>query len=478
MLRFASLQKLVIAGSLVLATAACNIGGIGDGNKPDSVEIVRVTGLLDRTTNKSYVCFTDRLQLIGRFTDGQVGDYTNRNATWTSSNPSVLQVSNGDIPLPSQADLFFPRGTLIPRSAGTAVISVDYVGLKTSYEVEVRTPEAFEIQTPQLVIAPNTLGGLVLAATIDGRELDVTPAAAWSFVQDAEFTDDFATIGATTGVVAARGETTGVTLTARATLELCPELEGIDNLTANVVVSEIQSIAITREFADAPDNELVRNTTDLLTVTATLASGDTQNLTAQQSITYASDATTIAIPGAAGVRNLVSGLAVGTANITATWTGVDPDPENDDIDPPTLPSAPLPLTIVEDTISALEVTPAGATIRVGGRVQFAAEATYTAVPTRKQGVTRHIAWTSSDTDEVALSTNGFSGGLAGSVNDEPTTAPVEITATATISGSGDTAVTVTKKVLVCVIAADAPASPLPAGCPPLVDEDDDEEPAP
>lgn len=465
MLRFASLHRYILAGSLVLATAACDISGIGDGNALESIELNRLTGLLDSTSNKSYVCFTDQLQVVGRFSDGQAGDYSSR-ATWSSSNPAVVEVSNGDIQLPTDPTLAYARGTLIPRAPGTATITANFVGLKASYEVQVVAPEAFEMETSQLVLAPNTAGALSLLATIDGEELNVTRAASWSFVQDEEVTEDYASIGAATGIIVAKDVSTGITLTAKADFVLCPDFAGAQNLQASVVVSPLVGIELTREFADAPDNELVKGTTDLLKAVGTLATGDTQDLTAQ--LTYTAADTEKVFVGAGGVRNLVSGLAVGETTVKATWTGIDPDPEDDDVDPPTLDSNSVVFNIVEDTVHSLAIDPPeGVTLKVGSSTQLTAKATYTAVPTRTQFITRHVAWSSSDGTKLGVGNGASSGGLLVAGTEVVTATPLEITAKFT-NGSGDTATTVEQKIPVCIVAADATEAPV--GCPPLVED--------
>lgn len=455
MLRFALPFRIAIAAALALATAACDINGIGKGTRPVSMEIIRATSLLDPESNRSYLCFTDQIRVIAYFNDDrQVGDFTARQTLkLTSSDTSVIEVSNGDIPVEGSETLVYSPGTLIPRGVGTATITAQFSDLSASYEVEVVAPQDISLSATRLALAPNTLAALTLTADIDGEDVNVTSAAAWSFVEE-DF-EDIALIGAATGVVA--GVAPG-TLTAKAVFSLCPSVAV--GLEAEVEVSPVQSLLLTREFEDAPNDELVINTTDALKAVATLLSGDTQDLT--QQVSYTSDVTDVLGTGAGAVVNLVRGIKEGTANVKATYSEKDPDPEDDDVDPRTVDSNSLPFTIVDDTLASIAITPDGITLAPGEDVQFTAEGTYTLVPTRKQMITRHVVWSSSDAEEVAIGNGVTSGGYA--VGVKTTDEPVTITAKFTI-GTGDDAPVIEKTVKVCVIPPEVEDDDIPAGCP-------------
>ena len=116
-----------VASALLLAStilvAACDIGGIGKGNKLETLEIGRQTALIDRDSKASYLCFTDKLQLVGTFTDGGQSDYSSR-GTWRSSNPDIVGVSNGDILVPGSETTAFASGTIVPKAEGTATVTL------------------------------------------------------------------------------------------------------------------------------------------------------------------------------------------------------------------------------------------------------------------------------------------------------------------------------------------------------------------
>src|SRR3546814_18836303 len=71
---------VVTAGSL----AACS--GVGNGSKPDHLEISQTQGLLGINSNKSFVCFPEPLTLSIVFDNGRYDSSFATRASWTSSN--------------------------------------------------------------------------------------------------------------------------------------------------------------------------------------------------------------------------------------------------------------------------------------------------------------------------------------------------------------------------------------------------------
>lgn len=435
-----SLVRLMAAVPLMLAVTACDISGIGDGNTLESTEVTRLTGVVDRTQNKFYLCFVDQLQLIGTFSDGQRGDYTAR-ARWTSSNPGVIRVSNGDIQLPSDPTLAYAAGTLLPASVGTSTITAEFVGLVANYTVEVRSPTSFSISPTSLSVAPRTASAITVRALIDGYDLDVTGAAQWSFASPDE---DVAIIGAATGIVAGIG--TGPAMTARAQFPLCENFAPAQNLSATVNVRPLTSLALTREFSAAPNNELIRGTTDAMRTVASFAgTTETQDVTGQ--VVYVSSEPTILLPGFSGVRNLATGLAVGAATVTAEYQEVLENPNTPETEAtPEIASNPVMFTVVEDTLDTLAVTPENTTITALDRQQFTAIGSY--VSGRTQNINRHVTWLSADAEAIRIGNGASGAGLAQSLTAAATESAVKISATLVL-GTGTSAVTKTDDALLC-----------------------------
>lgn len=144
---------LGVAGALALsALAGC--GSIGQGSTITSLEILPATRSKPEGPYTIYQCLRDQLIVVATFTNGTRADFSYR-ATWTSSDPSVVQVSNNDLPrlfivdgqLSEVAASPHRPGTVVPQgSSGTATITASFVGLTASLDVTV-APSALSIAT-------------------------------------------------------------------------------------------------------------------------------------------------------------------------------------------------------------------------------------------------------------------------------------------------------------------------------------------
>lgn len=414
------IKPLRLAALFVAAAtlSACDVGGIGEGNRLETLEIVRTTALIDRESNASYICFADKLQLVGTFTDGGQGDYSSR-GRWTSSDPSIVAVSNGDILIPGSTTLAYASGTIVPKAVTTTpvIITADFVGLSASYEVVVKKIDtgAIEISTTQLKLAPETVYPMTLKATVDGYELNLTQAATWSFVDADEDTDDIAVIGASTGVIAAKlPATLPAALRARAEFPECQNDEGTAPLRfeADVVIETPTSLTLEREFAaDAP---LIVNTTEALKITGTFADSSTQDLTGQVKLDSSDDE--VIVPGAFAPQ-IVSALEAGTVTVKAIYGGDDDNDAEGDTDPPLVESNTISLTAVEGTLQSFEIAPLNPTITALGNQQFTALGSFSvAGETLEQPITRHVTWVATTLDDkataaVAVSNSAVTKGL-------------------------------------------------------------------
>jgi len=134
------------------------------------------------------------------------------------------------------------------------------------------------------------------------------------------------------------------------------------------------------------------NTSTTLTVIGNFSGEFSRDITDQA--VWSSGAPTVAGFVTAGSPNRVSGLAPGTAVLTATVGGV---------------SATFDLTVTSATATALTVTPAATTIAAGLTAQLTATGTFSDGTT--QDVTFDATWTSSD-PAVATVSKGLVQGLA------------------------------------------------------------------
>ena len=436
------LIRLAVATPFALLLAACDISGIGDGNALEKVEILRSTAPVDPTSGTLYRCLPSQLQLIGTFSNGQRGDYTLR-GRWSSSNPDRVAVSNGDIQLPSDPTLAYAAGTVLPKAQGSATITAEFVGLVATYQVDVKSPTSFTISPASLTVAPRTARAIGLRAVLDGYDVDVSSAAEWSFDTPDE---KVALIGANTGIVAGVGSGA---LTARAKFPLCEGFAPAQNLAATINVRVPTSLVLTREFTQAPNNELIVNTTDAFQTIAHFAGTDeTQDISSV--LTYVSDKPTVALTGASGVRNFATALGVGTAVFTAKYQEKLDDPATPDVNEGSaeIVSNPVTITVVEDALDTIAVTPEVATITALGTQQFVATGNYTSG--RTQPITRHVTWSSADVTKVLIRSGISGAGLAVSLLPQATEAAVELKASVTI-GSGTAAVSKTDTALICTV---------------------------
>lgn len=443
-----SLIGMVVA----VGTAGCDINGIGNGNRLESLSISKSasSGLFADDSSTAYLCFSDQLQAIGTFSNGGQGLYTGR-GTWSSSDPSVVQVSNGDLAYPGDDTLVFGEGVIVPVAEGSATIQFDYVGLSASYEVTVKSISSLTVRESAISVAPETQRGVGLTATVEGYEVDASLAAEWTF--DEEETDDIALLGVSTTSVFVSGVAAGGPLTLRAELPLCADDPNYADLIVSVSVAQPDSITLTREFVDAPNNELILDTTEQPAVLATFADGSTQNLLGQ--VTLESDNEEIVLPSAS-IFGVLSALAVGDANITAVYGGDDGDDEEDDTDPPEVRSNIVPLTVVERTLDGLSITPDAPTITALGSQQFEAIGQFDA-GAATQPVTRAVSWDSSDTSVAVIGEGTLSGGLAQSLQSEDGA----VTITATYNSGEDDAIDYTAETALCIL---TPASTPPDVC--------------
>lgn len=166
----------LVAAALV---GACDFNfDVGGGTAPTGVKISLVG---DDEFYRTYECAAFQLYATAQF-DGEnanEGDVTGR-VVWRSSNPGVIDVSNGDIR--AEPGSVFPAGTVIARSVGTAVIRADYIGLYDEFSVTADPIGDLTI-TPALTrLAPDSTQTFALEVTFEDDEpaQDLSASAVWS----------------------------------------------------------------------------------------------------------------------------------------------------------------------------------------------------------------------------------------------------------------------------------------------------------
>lgn len=429
--------SLVLLGSSVLA----GCGGLGEGVLPVSAAILPLGGLTGAASAKAYKCLNTGVSYILTFSDGSRGDFTLR-STYSSSNPSVAKVSNGDLPIPNadgmDSGFFYPRGTIVPVSTAPAgvptTITVQYLSFSDTIDVTVDTPQNFRIVPADADLAAKSTLDLALFADLGGVETSLDSVATWA-IETPDTT--IATINAATGTLTGVKADSKV-LVAKPAILGCPS--SILNEQANVVVDTLQSLALTKEFAS---NDLVVATTERITATGTLANGKTQDLSNQVTYTATHTADTTSSNALVFFSGLLSNLVIANraettpAQINAKFILSAATTSSAEVAIST--ATPLSVTPVAAVLDSITVTPSTKAVLAGEVTQFNIVGTYDG-GARTQDITRHVGWTSSDTVRATVQTttaslvNGSAGRTA-TAGSGAGTMPVTITATTTNGAS-------------------------------------------
>jgi hypothetical protein len=324
--------------------AACN-GAVGSGNAPRNVVIAAPSTTVVLPTLHMYQCLTSGLRALLYFTDGSVGDFTAR-VKWSSSNPGAVQISNGDIAGPGGVG-FYANGTLIPGSPGSAVVTADYFGITSQVAIGVDTIGSIQVKVIQngvytpltrfninstsattgMSLAAGTTAQLAATAMLNGVETDVSKLATFGFQNDNPGAATMSNAGLLT---ASYTGVQSVPLVPVASFAPCDKSNITDPAANGIVVTvrPVQSVAIQPEFPQTdPTNtslpQLIVGNSEKFTVVATMSNGDTQDVSAQSTLTLAGGQGVIGtfISGANGANNLLSATAVGSEAIFATFTG-------------------------------------------------------------------------------------------------------------------------------------------------------------
>lgn len=182
-MRTATWTRGAIAGAalgLLSQLAACNgVDPTGDGGGPVAVRIQSSDSTSELQTVE---CAATQLTAIATFTGGSAGDHdVSTRVTWTSSNPGVIDVSNGEIETAPASGDYFPAGTVIARTTGDAIIRADYAGLYASFSVSADAIASMRISPALTRMAPDSQTNfrLYVRPKSDRLEQDFTDSATW-----------------------------------------------------------------------------------------------------------------------------------------------------------------------------------------------------------------------------------------------------------------------------------------------------------
>ena len=360
-------------------------------------------------TTKSFVA-------TGIYTDSSTQDITGE-VTWGTSNDAVAAVSNAD----------GSRGLATTVAVGSTTITATLAGKSGSTTFTVSDAEmvALAVSPDAAALAQGTSQPFTaLVVLSDGTRQDLTQQVTWSSSDDAIATVSNA--DGSHGLVVALSVGT-VTISAS-----FAEVSG----SATIDVSSATLVSIDLfPFVTS----IAKGTQLSFSALGNYSDDSTQDLTAQ--VTWAtSDAGIATVSNADGSRGLVTGVATGTATISAELAGV---------------VVSMDLGVTAALLDSIQLSPADPSVPVGEGFTFEATGVFSDAAT--QDITQLVTWSSSDDAVATISNAAGSKGYVQSVSAGTT----QITATHA-GTSVTTTLTVTAATLVSVSVS--PVDPfVPAG---------------
>jgi hypothetical protein len=361
---------------------------------------------------------TVNLVATGFFADGSKQDVTAQ-ATWSSSDASIASVGNTSS----------TKGQLTGMAVGTATVTASILAISGTLQVTVsNSPMAsIQITPPQPVLPQGVTQAFKATATYaNGTTADVTQQATWS-TGDASVLTVVAS-GANAGLATAQAPGT-TSITAR-----------VGTVTGTTSVTVIPQV-LTSITVNPPTATIMVGSVGSFTATGNYANGTTADLTA--SVTWSSSNTTVlSVSNATAARGQATGMAVGTANVRATFQGQ---------------TGSAAVTVSAAPLLSIAVTPNPLNVPLGITSPLKATGTYGVAgnPAAQftQDVTTSATWTVAD---GSITTVGNSATTAGQVTGVKVGST---TVTATLSGlSGSATVNVNTAVLLSVVVAPATAT--------------------
>jgi uncharacterized protein YjdB len=276
------------------ATVTATFGAVS-GSASFTVTPAQLTRLDVTPASTTMPLGTVRLfQAIGTYTDGSTQTLTSQ-ASWSSSAPAVLDVSNA----PGS------EGLATTLALGSATLTATFSGFTATATVSITQAALATIElTPDMGSTPLgfTRQFIAIGHYTDGTTSVLTSQATWASSDTGRAL--ISNAGASRGLLSTVAPG-AVTITA--------SYNGVTGTTGHTVTA-----ATLVGLTVAPSSvSLAQGGTRQLTATGTYSDGSTQDLTG--TVTWSSSAAGVAsVSNAAGSQGLVSGIAAGSASITAT----------------------------------------------------------------------------------------------------------------------------------------------------------------
>ncbi len=309
---------------------------------------------------------SQRLTATGVYTDGSTADLTSQ-VTWTSSDASRAQVSNGA----------GSEGLAQAVNPGTATITATKGSLSGTTQLTV-TPAVLQ----QLTLTPPSpsvaagLGTSLVATGLysDASTQDLSASASWS--------SSDATIATASAGTISTSRVGSVIITASVGAMS-------SQVTLDVTAAVLQQLEVTPQNVSRP-----KGLTQQFVAMGVFSDGSTAELTS--SVTWgSSDSTKVSVSNANGSRGLGSTLSTGAVTVSATLSGI---------------TGSTPFSVTAAQLSRLAISPTGSTASLGSVRQYVATGTYTDAST--QNLTTQVGWSSSNAAVATISNANGSHGLA------------------------------------------------------------------
>ncbi len=342
-----------------------------------------------------------QLTAIGIFSDGTTLDLTS-SATWASSNPNSVTVSNAT----------GQQGQVTGIATGGATISAVLGSLTATSQVTVSAAVLTSITvTPA---NPSIAKGIELQMTAtgnysDGSTRDLTISVTWSSSNTA--------IAEVSNAAGSQGLLAAISAGSATITAAMPKTTVSGSTTVTVTNATLTQIVVQPPSASLPVGIRTR-----LAAQGVFSDSSTLDLTSVVDWTTSNSAIAV-VSNRTGSHGLVTAVATGNATITATLNGI---------------SGSSAITVTNATLVSITVTPVNPPIAAGNSVQLTATGTYSDKST--VDLTSIASWTSSNTG-IAVVDAGLVTGVS----------PGSATMTAEFEGvSGTDGVTVTTATLTAI----------------------------
>nr|WP_314631601.1 Ig-like domain-containing protein [uncultured Janthinobacterium sp.] len=364
------------------ATASIAAGGLALGKVAGTTQITATTGTLTASTLLTVtpavllsiavtpqnpivpVAATRQLTVIATYSDGTTPDVS-ASSSYSAATPAAATIGS--------------TGLVTGVASGTSVMTASFGGKSagTTVTVPAATMTGIAVTPATASIAVGATQQFIATATYsDNSTANITASALWT------------TAAPATATVLDTGIATGITAGTASISASAGVLSGSAILSVTAVVVPPPVVLVSIAVAPQAPTVLIAATRQLAVI-ATYSDGSTADVTAGS--TFVS-ATPVSASVASG--GLVTGVSAGSSVMSASFNGMN---------------ASTTVTVPAATLVSIAVTPATASIAVGGVQQFVATATYS--DNSNAIITNSASWTSGTVATATVLNTGIATGL-------------------------------------------------------------------